>query len=95
VHQGSTSEPTVQLAPAISDEESAKLRASTATLRKSAQDNLDTAAINGTQAKQQETAEQVRAFLDQSNKAEKEGDLQRAAALANKAKLLSDSLVAR
>jgi hypothetical protein len=95
VHQGSTSEPTVQLTPAVSDEQSAKLRATTTGLRKSAQDNLDAAAVSGTQAKQQETAAQVRTFLDQSNQAEKEGDLQRAAALANKAKLLSDSLVAR
>jgi hypothetical protein len=92
VTHGSTQTPTTHLAPGMTDEESAKSRAANADLLNQAGANLQK--INGRTltSEQQETQEQVRKFVEQSKAADQEGDLQRAGTLANKAKLLSDSL---
>jgi len=93
VSQGSTAEPTMQLAPSLTDEDSVKLKDSTTKQRKDAETNLESATAAGLKPEQQETASQIKKFLDQSKDAEKEGDLPRASSLANKAKVLSDSLL--
>jgi hypothetical protein len=92
VPHGSTEAPSTHLAPGMTDEESARSRAANTELLNQAGTNLEK--INGRTLtpEQQETQQQVLKFVEQSKTADQEGDLQRAGTLANKAKLLSDSL---
>ena len=76
----------------MTGEESAKSRAANAELLNQADTNLQKINGRALTPEQKETAQQVREFEEQSKAADQEGDLQRAGALANKAKLLSDSL---
>jgi hypothetical protein len=76
----------------MSDEQSAKTRETNADLLNQSETNLQKTSGRSLTAEQQETADQVRKFIEESKAADKEGNLQRAGTLANKAKLLSDSL---
>jgi hypothetical protein len=90
VQQGGTSEPSIQLAGGDQD---TKKRAATNQMLGSAEANLKK--ISGIQltADQQDTASQVRQFVDQSRAALAAGDLERGNTLAWKAQLLSEDLV--
>jgi hypothetical protein len=92
VSHGSTEAPTTHLTPSMTDEQGAKTKASNEDLLSQAGANLQTVSSRSLTREQQETADQVRKFMEQSKAADLEGDLQRAGTLANKAKLLSDSL---
>jgi outer membrane biosynthesis protein TonB len=92
VSNGSTETPTTHLAPSMTDEQTAKTRAANTDLLAQAGANLQKVNGRTLTAEQEETAEQVRKFVEQSKAADQEGDLQRAGTLATKAKLLSDSL---
>jgi hypothetical protein len=59
----------------------------------SAGDQLKQAASRSLDAQRQETAEQVRNYIDGARSALKEGDVQRANTLAEKAHLLAEDLV--
>jgi len=76
----------------MTDEQTAKTRAANTDLLAQAGANLQKVNGRTLTAEQEETAEQVRKFVEQSKAADQEGDLQRAGTLATKAKLLSDSL---
>lgn len=76
----------------MTDEQSAKTKEANADLLNQATANLQKVSGRSLTPEQQETADQIRKFVEQSKAADKEGDLQRAGTLANKAKLLSDSL---
>jgi hypothetical protein len=76
----------------MTDEQGAKTKASNEDLLSQAGANLQKVSSRSLTPEQQETADQVRKFMEQSKAADLEGDLQRAGTLANKAKLLSDSL---
>jgi outer membrane biosynthesis protein TonB len=92
VSHGSTEAPTTHLTPSMTDEQGAKTKATNEDLLNQAGANLQKVSSRSLAPEQQETADQVRKFMEQSRAADQEGDLQRAGTLANKAKLLSDSL---
>jgi len=91
VSHGST-EDTITNGASDTDEQSTKTRAANTDLLNQATANLEKVSGRSLTAEQKETADQIRKFVDQSKAANQEGDLQRAGTLANKAKLLSDSL---
>ena len=93
VRHGGTDEPTTQISPSMTEAQAAKMRSNTANLLNETEGNLQKLSGKTLPADQQETADQVRQFVEQSKQADQNGDLQRAASLANKAKLLSDALV--
>ena len=76
----------------MTDEQSARTKEANADLLNQATANLQKVSGRPLTTEQQETANQIRKFVEQSKGADQEGDLQRAGTLANKAKLLSDSL---
>jgi len=93
VRKGSTLEPATQLTPGITEEQAARQRQTTRDLLSStnaALQKLNTRLLSGDE---QATVAQIREFVEQSNVADKAGDLQRAYKLAMKAHLLSDALV--
>lgn len=92
VTHGSTQAPTTHLSQSLTDEESLKAKAANTDLLNQAGSNLQKVSSRPLTDEQKETADQVRKFIEQSKTADQEGDLQRAGTLANKAKLLSDSL---
>jgi len=77
----------------MTEEQAAKSRSATSTLITQTDENLAKLSARQLNANEQETVDQIRKFVEQSKLAENEGDLPRAASLANKAKLLSDALV--
>jgi hypothetical protein len=93
VTHGGTDEPTTQISPSMTEQQAAKTRSNTAVLLNETESNLQKLSGRSLTADQKETADQVRQFVEQSKAADQSGDLQRAASLANKAKLLSDALI--
>ena len=55
--------------------------------------NLQKLSTRQLSSEEQETVAQIRKFVEQSKTADQDGDLPRAASLANKAKLLSEALI--
>jgi hypothetical protein len=93
VTHGGTDQPTTQLSASMTEEQAAKSRASTASLLSQTDSNLQKLSGRQLSAEEQETVDQIRKFEEQSKTADQQGDLPRAASLANKAKLLSDALI--
>jgi len=77
----------------MTEDQAAKSRATTTNLITQTDENLSKLSARQLSADEQETVDQIRKFVEQSKVADHEGDLPRAASLANKAKLLSDALV--
>jgi hypothetical protein len=92
VRQGSTADPTTQLAPGISQEQASRQRQTTTQLLSSTDAALHELSGQQLTSDQQETVAQIRKFMQQSKAADKDGDLQLAYKLALKAHLLSDGL---
>jgi hypothetical protein len=92
VHRGGTAEPTTQLAPGISGEQAARQRQNTNQLLASTDASLQKLSGRQLTKEEQDTVTQIRKFMEQVRKADKDGDLQRAYKLAVKAHLLSDAL---
>ena len=92
VPNGSTSEEGGSLSPALSGREAELQRSSTDQLLKSSDESLK--ALSGRQLspEQEDTVQQVNAYMQQSRAAADEGDVQRAHNLALKARLLADTL---
>lgn len=92
VRQGSTADPTTQLAPGISQEQASRERQTTTRLLSSTDAALQQLSGRQLTSDQQETLAQIRKFMQQSKAADKDGDPQLAYKLALKAHLLSDGL---
>jgi len=93
VRHGSAPEPALKFAPTLSEAQVAKQRQHTTELLAASDANLKNTAGKQLNPAQQDTVSKVRNYMQQATAADKSGDLQRAQALASKAKQLSDDLV--
>ncbi len=93
VRNGGTADPTVQLAPGVSNEQASRQRQSTTQLLASSDANLKRLASRQLSVTQQDSVSQIRKYMEQAKAAEDAGDVQRAQNLASKALMLSDDLV--
>jgi hypothetical protein len=93
VREGGASEPAAQIVPGMTPAEATRQRQNAERLLGSAGDQLKQAATRPLDAQRQETAEQIRNYIDGARSALKEGDVQRANTLAEKAHLLAEDLV--
>ncbi|MGA6986530.1 MAG: hypothetical protein WBZ01_10790 [Terriglobales bacterium] len=93
VREGGAREPAAQIAPGMTPAEATRQRQNAEQLLSSADDRLNQLAGRTLDARQQETAGQIRNYMDGARSALKEGDLRRASTLAEKAHLLADDLV--
>jgi hypothetical protein len=95
VRNGSTTEPTVKLAPTVPTNVASQQAQVTEQLLATAENNLKEAAIRQLNADQTAVVDQVRNYIQQARAATKAGDFQRGHNLAVKARLLSDDLIAQ
>lgn len=93
VREGGASEPAAQIVPGIPPAEATRQRQNAEQLLGSTGDQLQQLAGRTLDAQQQETVGQVRNYMEGARSALKEGDVQRASTLAEKAHLLADDLV--
>jgi hypothetical protein len=93
IRQGSTPEPSAQLAPGMTQEQASHQRQNTEQLLATTETNLRQLAGRSLNSSQQETVGQIRNYMTGASSALKDGDTQRAHTLASKAQLLSDDLV--
>ena len=93
VHEGGTTEPSIQLLGGTGGQQAtAGQRSTTDQLVESTEQNLKKIAGRALDANQQEMLKQIQQFLDQSKAAVAAGDVERGRNLALKAHLLSDEL---
>ena len=93
IRQGSTGEPTAQLAPGMTPEQAALHRKTTEGYLSSADDDLRKLTTRNLNQNQQDTVSQIRYYMIDARSALDDGDLSRARTLAFKAHLLADDLV--
>jgi outer membrane biosynthesis protein TonB len=93
VRNGGTTDPVVQLAPGMSDEQASSQRQSTTQLLATTDANLKQISTRQLGQTQQDSVSQIRKYMEQAKAAEAAGDVERAHNLASKALLLSDDLV--
>jgi hypothetical protein len=93
VRQGGITEQSIQLAGGSSGGEATQKRESTNQMLTATEENLKKASAIQLSEAQQNSVSQIRQFVDQSKKALKAADFERAQTLAWKAKVLSDDLV--
>jgi hypothetical protein len=93
VRNGSTADPTVAISPDLSDQETSRKLNSTDRLLASADANLKQIANRQLSASQEDTVKQIKVYMEQARTAAKNGEVQRAYTLANKANMLSADLV--
>ncbi len=92
VREGGAKEPAAQIAPGMTPAEAARQRQNAEQWLASADDQLKQLAGRTLDARQQETAGQIRNYMDGARSALKEGDVHRANTLAEKAHLLAEDL---
>ena len=92
VRNGSTPEPSIAIAPDVSDQETSRKLNSTDRLLASADANLKQIAGRQLSAAEEDTVKQIKVYMEQSRTAAKNGEVQRAYTLANKANMLSADL---
>lgn len=92
VREGGASEPAAQIVPGVSPAEAARQRQNAEELMGSTGDRLKQLAGRTLNAQQQEVVGQIRNYMEGARSALKEGDVQRASTLAEKAHLLADDL---
>jgi hypothetical protein len=92
VHRGSTTDPTIQFSPGLTQQQASAQRQNTSQLLASADANLKKVSIRQLTPPQQDAVNQIRRYMEQAKAADASGDLQRAHNLAFKARLLSDEL---
>jgi hypothetical protein len=92
VRNGSAKDSSVQLSPALSQEQESHNRENTDQLLATTDDNLKRVEGRQLTASQQSTIDQIRSYMRQAKLAADAGDLARAHTLAFKAHLLSDDL---
>jgi len=93
IHEGSTTEPTAQLAPGMTPQQAAQQRQTTEDLLTSTEANLQKLSGRNLDQNQQSTIDQVRDFMKQARAANEASDFTRARNLAFKAQLLSEDLI--
>jgi hypothetical protein len=93
IRNGSTAEPSIEIAPSVNEQQASRESRQTNQLLATTEANLKTVSSRTLNATQQDTVKQIRNYMDQARAAEGDGDLQRAYNLANKAKMLSADLV--
>ena len=94
VRNGSTPDPTVAISPGLSDQEMSRKLNSTDRLLASADANLMQIANRQLSTAQEDTVKQIKVYMQQARTAAKNGEVQRAYTLANKANMLSADLAA-
>jgi len=94
IRNGSTPDPTVAISPDLSDQEASRKLNSTDRLLASADANLKQIASRPLSAAQEDTVKQIKVYMEQARTAAKNGEVQRAYTLANKANMLSADLAA-
>jgi len=92
VRNGSTTEPTVEISPGVSQQQMSQQAQTTDQLLASTSANLKMISERQLSAAQQDTVNQIKSFMEQAKTASRNGDVQRAYNLANKANLLSADL---
>lgn len=92
VRNGSTTQPTVSLAPVVGQQQASRLQ-DTKELLAQTDTNLRQLAGRQLSANQQATVKQIRTYMDQAKHAEDSGDAQSAHNLASKAEQLSAEII--
>jgi hypothetical protein len=92
VREGGASEPTAQIIPGMTPQEAARRRQNAEQLLGVTDEQLKQMAERTLSAPQQQTAAQIRNYMDGARSALKEGDVRRASTLAEKAHLLAEDL---
>lgn len=92
VRNGSTTDPTVELAPSRNEQQASKELHNTNQLLASSDANLKRLRGRQLSPSQQDTVNQIKSYMEQARRAASSGDLQRAHNLAFKANLLSADL---
>jgi hypothetical protein len=95
IRQGGAREPAAQIAPGMTPAEATRQRQNAEQLLSSTDDQLKQLAGRTLDAREQETAGQIRNYMVGARSALKEGDLRRASTLAEKAHLLAEDIVKR
>jgi len=93
VREGGASEPAAQIVPGMTPAEATRQRQNAERSLGSTGDQLKQLASRPLDEQRQETVEQIRNYMEGVRSALKEGDVQRANTLAEKAHLLADDLV--
>ena len=93
VYNGDTTEPRIDISPGLSPQQASQQRGRTTWLLGKTDENLKTLASRQLNPTQQDTVNQVKRYVEESEAATNAGDLQRAYTLANKARMLSGDLV--
>jgi len=93
VRRGSTTDPTIQFSPGLTQQQASAQRQNTGQLLASTDANLKKISNRQLTPAQQDAVNQIRRYLEQAKTADASGDLQRAHNLAFKARLLSDELL--
>jgi hypothetical protein len=92
VKNGSAVEPSVQLAPGLSQQQASNQRQGTSQLLTDTDENLKKISGRQLATNQQEMVQQIRTYMEQAKAATDAGDLDRAHNLALKASLLAQEL---
>jgi hypothetical protein len=93
VHNGSTGDVNVEIAPGVTEQQVSQQISATNDLLAMTDENLKTIKSRKLTAGQQDTVDQIKNYMEQSRSASRNGDVQRAYTLANKARMLSGDLV--
>jgi hypothetical protein len=93
VRRGSTTDPTIQFSPGLTQQQASAQRQNTSQLLAGTDANLKKVSIRQLTPAQQDAVNQIRRYMEQAKAADASGDLQRAHNLAFKAQLLSDELL--
>jgi hypothetical protein len=93
VPQGGTTEPSIELAGAASDDEAARTRNAVDQMVAVTENNLKNISGQTMSSGQKDQVNQIRQYLTESKGAVADGDLERARTLAWKAQMLSEDLV--
>jgi hypothetical protein len=94
IRNGSTPDPTVAISPDLSNQETSRELDNTNRLLVSADANLKQIASRQLSTAQEDTVKQIKVYMEQARLAAKNGEVQRAYTLANKANMLSADLAA-
>ena len=93
VRRGSTTDPTIQFSPGLTQQQASAQRQNTSQLLASTDANLRKISNRQLTPAQQDALNQIRRYMEQAKTADASGDLQRAHNLAFKARQLSDELL--
>src|SRR2546425_4016898 len=93
VRRGSTTDPTIQFSPGLTQQQASAQRQNTSQLLASTDANLRKISNRRLTPAQQDALNQIRRYMEQAKTADASGDLQRAHNLAFKARQLSDELL--